>query len=172
MKLRNTFIIFIVSGLWHGANWTFIIWGALNALYFLPLMLTNRNRKNLGSISEGRLLPSFNDFLRILLTFSITCLAWVFFRAENLSHAFSYLAGIFSASLFTLPSVISIRMILVLCILIAFVAFEWQHRDREHALQIDAQKLTVFYRYSLYMLLIVCILWIGGNTQDFIYFQF
>ena len=57
MKVRNTFAIFLVSGFWHGANWTFIIWGALNAIYFLPLLFTNNNRKNLGVVAEGKLFP-------------------------------------------------------------------------------------------------------------------
>lgn len=69
MKIRNTFIIFTVSGFWHGANWTFIIWGLINALYFIPLLLTNRNRSNLGVIADGRIFPSFNEFINISLIF-------------------------------------------------------------------------------------------------------
>ena len=88
MKVRNTFAIFLVSGFWHGANWTFIIWGALNAIYFLPLLLTNNNRKNLGVVAEGKLLPSLRELFAMLTTFRLTVFAWIFFRAENLSHAF------------------------------------------------------------------------------------
>ena len=62
MKVRNTFIIFIVSGFWHGANWTFVVWGALNALYFLPLLLTNSNRNNLHIVAEGKFLPSLKRY--------------------------------------------------------------------------------------------------------------
>ena len=81
MKVRNTFAIFLVSGFWHGANWTFIIWGALNAIYFLPLLLTNNNRKNLGVVAEGKLLPSFRELFAMLTTFILTVFAWIFFRA-------------------------------------------------------------------------------------------
>ena len=172
MKVRNTFIIFIVSGFWHGSNWTFIIWGALNAIYFLPLMLTNNNRNNLGQVAEGRQLPTMRELLQILLTFGLTCFAWIFFRADNLGHAISYLGEIFSPSLFMVPSVISVKMILIFLLLIAFILFEWFHRDRQHALQLDSKRLPLFFRYSIYLGLVFCIIWIGGNNQDFIYFQF
>jgi len=95
MKIRNTFMIFIVSGFWHGANWTFVVWGALNALYFLPLMITNKHRNNLGILAEGSFLPSLRDFLSILLTFFLTLLAWIFFRAADMNHAISILAEVF-----------------------------------------------------------------------------
>jgi len=79
MKVRNTFIIFIVSGFWHGANWTFIVWGALNAVYFLPLLLTNKNRSNLDIAAQGKYIPSFKEFLSIFFTFVLTVFAWIFF---------------------------------------------------------------------------------------------
>ena len=97
MKVRNTFAIFLVSGFWHGANWTFIIWGALNAIYFLPLLLTNNNRKNLGVVAEGKLLPSFRELFAMLTTFILTVFAWIFFRAEDLNHAFSYICLLYTS---------------------------------------------------------------------------
>ena len=103
MKIRNTFIIFIVSGFWHGANWTFIVWGALNAVYFLPLLLFNKNRVNTDVVAQGKYLPTIKEFFKIAITFSLTVLAWVFFRAENISHAWSYISEIFSLSLFKSP---------------------------------------------------------------------
>ncbi|MTI37943.1 MBOAT family O-acyltransferase, partial [Fulvivirga lutimaris] len=103
-KVRNTFTIFVVSGFWHGANWTFIVWGMLNALYFLPLLLLKRNRINTGTVAQGKLLPSFKELLQIGTTFSLTALTWVFFRAENIDHALSYLSTIFSKSLFEFPN--------------------------------------------------------------------
>jgi D-alanyl-lipoteichoic acid acyltransferase DltB (MBOAT superfamily) len=90
----NVFIIFLVSGFWHGANWTFVAWGALNALYFVPIFLMKKNRKNLDHVDS--FWPGTRNFLNILLTFSLTVLAWIFFRAENMAHAFDYIAGIFS----------------------------------------------------------------------------
>lgn len=110
MKVRNTFIIFIVSGFWHGANWTFIVWGALNAIYFLPLLLTNNNRNNLETVAQGKLLPSIKELSFIFLTFGLTVFAWIFFRAENIGHAISYISEIFSSSLFTIPKFAGMRI--------------------------------------------------------------
>src|SRR5690606_24260260 len=87
MKIQNTFIIFIVSGFWHGANWTFIVWGALNAIYFLPLLLTKRNRQYMEVVAENSYLPSIKEFFQMSLTFGLTVIAWIFFRAENIGHA-------------------------------------------------------------------------------------
>jgi D-alanyl-lipoteichoic acid acyltransferase DltB (MBOAT superfamily) len=106
MKVRNTFIIFIVSGFWHGANWTFIVWGALNAFYFLPLLLTNNNRNNLDVIAQGSLVPNLREFSSMILTFGLTVIAWIFFRAENMGHALQYLRGIISPSILSFPEFI------------------------------------------------------------------
>lgn len=94
-KVRNTFIIFIVSGFWHGANWTFIVWGALNAIYFLPLLLAKRNRVNTDNVAEGKLLPNLKELSQILLTFILTIIAWVFFRSATVHDALLFLSGIF-----------------------------------------------------------------------------
>ena len=91
MKVRNTFIIFLVSGFWHGANWTFIIWGLLNAIYFLPLLLQNKNRSNMGEIEMGWDFNSIKTILNILGTFALTTIAWIFFRAKSISEAIGYI---------------------------------------------------------------------------------
>ena len=95
-QIRNVFIIFLLSGFWHGANWTFIFWGLINALYFLPLFLFKINRVNLEIVAHDRILPNSKEVFQILLTFFLTALARIFFRSDNLQHAFSYLSGIFS----------------------------------------------------------------------------
>ena len=87
MKIRNTFIIFIVSGFWHGANWTFVMWGALHALYFMPLLLLKKNRVHTGIVAQGKYVPSVKELSQTGITFGLTVLAWIFFRAENMSHA-------------------------------------------------------------------------------------
>ena len=169
MKVRNTFAIFLVSGFWHGANWTFIIWGALNAFYFLPLLLTNNNRKNLGVVAEGKLLPSIREFVAMLTTFMLTVFAWIFFRAENISHAFSYIGEIFSDSIFEKPQFSHMLDALVtLCLVILFLIVEWLGRKNQFALQ----SLFKGSFYYLYLIIFLLIIWFSREAQTFIYFQF
>ncbi len=168
MKVRNTFIIFIVSGFWHGANWTFIVWGALNAIYFLPLLLANKNRVNTNLVAEGRYLPNLKELGQMAITFFITLIAWVFFRADNVAHAFDYLKGTFNASLF---SWVEIFPTTILGLLAVFLVIEWLGRSYEYAIEnVDFMKRPV--RWSFYVVLIIIMFLFTGEEQEFIYFQF
>lgn len=168
MKIRNTFIIFVVSGFWHGANWTFIIWGALNALYFLPLLLANKNRINTDLVAEGKYFPSFKEFRQMSFTFFLTIIAWVFFRADSVSHAISYLKNTFSTSLF---SEVEIFPATILMLLLFFIGTEWLGRNCEYAIEkIDFMGKPL--RWGFYILLIVLMFSFTGEKQQFIYFQF
>lgn len=169
MKIRNTFIIFIVSGFWHGANWTFIIWGALNALYFLPLLLTNRNRQHLEIVAQGKFIPKIREVMGMAITFSLTVFAWIFFRAESLGHAIEYISGILSPSLFTMPDLSGMRLIMLIIIL--FIAFEWIGREKNYALAyVKNWKKPV--RIGTYYIIVFLIFMLTGEQQEFIYFQF
>jgi D-alanyl-lipoteichoic acid acyltransferase DltB (MBOAT superfamily) len=171
MKVRNIFIIFIVSGFWHGANWTFIIWGGLNALYFLPLLLLDKNRKNMEIVAKGNYLPTFKEFIGISVTYGLTILAWIFFRSENITHAIQYLLEIFSPSLFTLPNFLGIYNAITTSILVVlFILFEWLNREKQHALALDNTPTPI--RWGIYYTLAFCISHFGGNQETFIYFQF
>ena len=173
MKVRNTFIIFLVSGFWHGANWTFIIWGALNAIYFLPLLLKENNRQNLNIIGYGDSPISIKDIFNILKTFTLAVLAWVFFRAENIDHAWRYLKGIFSKSLLSMPDFNGKEGALITLLIIAvFLVFEWIGRFDEFALERIGLTWPTTVRLGLYYLLVLTILWYSGGEQEFIYFQF
>lgn len=165
--VRNIFVVFLLSGLWHGANWTFVIWGIIHALCFLPLILLGWNSEYKDIPDENRLLPSFKTFFQILITFLIVMFAWVFFRAENLSHALQYLNGIFDSSLFSMPQV-SRGLILLL---FGFMALEWFQRKREHLLDIDFIGSRIV-RVTIYYAIAFCIFYFAGNTEPFIYFQF
>lgn len=169
MQIRNTFIIFLVSGFWHGANWTFIAWGFINALYFLPLMLLGSNRNNIGIVAEERTYPSFKELLQMGTTFALTCLAWIFFRAESMTQALGMIKTIFSTSLFSVPAVRPLYMILTV---IVFILLEWKGRREPYAIQhfLTAQKRWI--RWGFYYLLIISILLFAGKEQTFIYFQF
>lgn len=175
-KIRNIFIIFIVSGFWHGANWTFIFWGALNAIYFLPLMLTNKNRKNLDIVAKGKLFPSFSELTCMLSTFGLTVFAWIFFRAATIGQAFSYISGIFSKSLFSFPHFtdsgrMAAESYLTLLLILLFMIAEWLMRDYQYT-QNFIKRIPVYVRLSLQIFIILIILIFWGDTQDFIYFQF
>ena len=165
-QLRNVFAIFLVSGFWHGANWTFLAWGGLNALFFLPLLLTNKNRNNLDEVASNRMLPSFKELFQITITFGLTTFAWIFFRSETITDAFIYIQHIFDLSHF-LPSFIRHKKIIPLLTL--FVIIEWFSRKQEYAVLLDKK-----YRYLFYLLFIFMILYYASVEEKsaFIYFQF
>ena len=169
MKVRNTFIIFIVSGLWHGANWTFLIWGLLNAIYFVPLLLRKKNRDNLEIVAKGQLLPSAKDAINILATFCLTVFAWIFFRAENLNHAFGYIKNIFSPSFFTIPEIFPVK---VISLIATFIFIEWAGRENKYALETIGISWPRPIRFAAYYVLLAAIIFIGEGEQPFIYFQF
>lgn len=172
-KVRNTFVIFIVSGFWHGANWTFILWGALNAIYFLPLILSNNNRKYLDSTAKGKLLPSFKEAFYILSTFGLTLLAWIFFRAENINHAISYITGILSPSLFETPgNIVREKTLTTIILIVFFILIEWLGREKQYAIEKLGLSFTKPLRWGYYLALIFLIFYFQGNKQEFIYFQF
>jgi alginate O-acetyltransferase complex protein AlgI len=171
MKIRNTFIIFLVSGFWHGANWTFIIWGALNAIYFLPLLVTNMNRNNLVIVAQGKLLPSFREVISIGITFCLTIFAWIFFRANNVDHAFSIIKEIFSSSFFNYPH-FHRSPIIILILIVVFFIIEWLGREKQYALAGIGVGVPQTLRWATYLGIIACLFYYAGSQQDFIYFQF
>ncbi|MEN8745752.1 MAG: MBOAT family O-acyltransferase [Polaribacter sp.] len=173
MKVRNTFAIFIVSGFWHGANWTFIVWGILHAIYFLPLLLTNKNRKNLEIVAQGNTLPTAKEFLQILFTFSLTVFAWIIFRAKDMTHAFSYISGIFSSSLFEIPQLSDPKGAMITMLLIfVFICIEWLGRESQYALEHLGLRWKRPLRHAMYYTIIIALIWFSGKEQQFIYFQF
>ena len=173
MKVRNTFIIFLVSGFWHGANWTFIIWGLLNALFIMPSIIFNTNRTNLDIVAQGKLFPTLKEFLSILFTFSLTVFAWIFFRSNTIDQALGYISRIFSASFFSV-SLVKVDMYdtYIYALVVLFIIIEWLGREQKYALaQVMPNKPKV-YRWAFYYLLIVIIFIFAGSNQEFIYFQF
>ena len=169
LKLRNTFIIFLVSGFWHGGNWTFIAWGALHALFFLPLLLFNKNRSHIDSVAKGKMLPSLKEFSRMLLTFLLVVLAWVFFRADSMHQAINYISHIFTSALFKIPE---IRPSLVIMVLAVFIFMEWLGREKNYAIENFAIHLSIPLKWAFHLFLFTVIILCMGKEQPFIYFQF
>ena len=178
IAIRNTFIIFLLSGLWHGANLTFVLWGAYHALLFVPLLVMNKNRRYRDTVAtitlpdgttKTKLLPSLKEAGQMLVTFVFAVVGWIIFRAVSIADIGLYMQNMFDLSLFTAPMVVVglKRTILSIAILL-FV--EWINRNKEHGLQLvkcnKMLQLLVYYALTLY------IMEFGANAQSFIYFQF
>ena len=169
MKVRNTFIIFLVSGFWHGANWTFIVWGFLNALFIMPSIIFNTNRNNLEIVAQGKLFPTFKELFSIISTFSLVVFAWIFFRAENLEHAMNFIKRIVTNPTFVTE--LKVRGDLLILILF-FTIIEWIGREEQFGLAKIGLKWKSPLRYIMYFVIIVTLFWFGGKEQQFIYFEF
>ena len=168
MKIRNTFIIFVVSGFWHGANWTYVVWGFINAVYFLPLLLSNSNRNNMDAIVLKWNFDSAKVIMSILYTFLLTCIAWVFFRASTITDAVSYLKRIITDRHFGSQYLENERYNYELLLLIGvFVLVEWNNRNKVEPLSGKKSLLKL-------SLAIAAILAFGtySDYKEFIYFQF
>ena len=175
--VRNTLIIFLLSGFWHGANWTFIVWGAYHALLFLPLILLGKNRKHTDEVAAGRMLPSLREAGQMLLTFFLAVIGWIVFRSSGMPSALGYFKGLMQFGtlragyrFFTLPEMWPTNLFIVLMLVV-----EWYQRDKEHGLErIDRIMVlqNVYVRIALYSLAIVSMILFGVKHATFIYFQF
>lgn len=171
--VRNTFIIFLVSGIWHGANWTFFAWGAYHAVLFLPLILLGKNRKYTGQVAEGRWVPTWQEALQMLLTFALVVMGWIIFRAETIGQAWEIIKGICDASLLSVPYLINryFYFPLFACILLMVVA-EWINRNRAHALDLSMVQNHAI-KYVIYITILgLIVLFTPPTPSPFIYFQF
>jgi D-alanyl-lipoteichoic acid acyltransferase DltB (MBOAT superfamily) len=177
IRIRNTFIIFLVSGFWHGANWTFVFWGGLHALFILPSILLKTNRVNLDIVAKGKLFPTFRESIYVGVTFFLTVITWVFFRSESVAKAFIYISKIFSGSLFLMPDgsvflndAISIYSMIGLIFFLFFT--EWIGREQQFAISEFSFNWPMPLRWGFYFLIIIVIFYFAGNEKQFIYFQF
>lgn len=168
-SIRNTFIIFVVSGFWHGANWTFMIWGLLHALYFIPLLIAGKNRTHLEVAGGENDLPSLREVGQIVLTFVLVCFAWIFFRAESVSHAFDYIAHMGSFTISIDPNIYSIPMALLM---VFMFLVEWICRRSNITYAFERLRYRTV-RYAAYYGVILLIMMYGTFSETaFIYFQF
>lgn len=170
---RNVFVIFLVSGLWHGANWTFIAWGAMHAFLFLPLILLKRNRRNMDIKSPSKFLPGIKEFLQIISTFFIIVLTWIMFRASSIEEAMIYYSRLLSRSLLDRPMIDIDYHFLLLPLFFLFILVEWFGRNSEYALEHIFHSKSRFLRGSMYIAIAFCIYLMQPiERSEFIYFQF
>lgn len=169
-KIRNTFIIFLVSGFWHGAEWTFIGWGAYHAVLFLPLIVSKKNRKYLDNPGARRILPTFNESLAMGLTFLLVCVGWVIFRADNISMAYKYIKRMFSN--FSVEGFLPGKMMLLW--IVFMLGVEWINREKEHPFTVSGTGLLRYtlVRWAMYVGIAFICLFFYGESGNFIYFQF
>jgi D-alanyl-lipoteichoic acid acyltransferase DltB (MBOAT superfamily) len=170
ITVRNTIIVFLLSGLWHGANWTFVAWGAINAMLFIPIILIKKHEHS-AIVTIKNNLPSFGDLFSILTTFSFVVFGWIVFRSDTIYDALRIYGKIFSSTLFVLPVIQGYRrniLVLALFIPILIIA-EWNNRKKLYGLENIKSK---FARSFIYISLALSVLLLGGNQEKFIYFQF
>jgi D-alanyl-lipoteichoic acid acyltransferase DltB (MBOAT superfamily) len=165
--VRNTFVIFLVSGFWHGANWTYIAWGAYHAMLFLPLILLGKNRKYTNLIAEGRILPTWKELGQMLTTFVLVTVGRIMSRSENITNAFDYTRRIFTHwnNPFTHNVLITIVYIAIMLVI------EWIQRDKDHALDLSGIQSHLI-KYTIYYALIILMILAYNSSENFIYFQF
>jgi alginate O-acetyltransferase complex protein AlgI len=168
-SVRNVFVVFLLSGFWHGANWTFIAWGALNAAYFLPLLLLNVNRRNTDTVAAGRRFPKASEMLAMTWTFSMCTFAWIFFRAQSIGHASLYIRKMFTGPLLQVPEIVDIR---TSALAVVFLLLEWSGREKEYAIADLGLTWPRSVRWAMYYGLCTAIAVWAGKQQEFIYFQF
>ncbi|MBS4012735.1 MAG: MBOAT family protein [Bacteroidetes bacterium] len=171
LQFKNVLIIFLVSGFWHGANFTFVVWGAIHAILFIPLLLTKRNRKHTTDISNRDLIKKPITILKIIGTFLLVNIAWVFFRSPTITDAFKYLKIIFTKLTNTPVKNFEIYSKPVFFGIIIMIIFEWIHRSKKHGLQFD--NWPMFIRWLVYLFIAYAIFLYGNFSQvEFIYFAF
>ena len=172
--IRNTLVVFVVSGFWHGANWTFIIWGLLNALFFIPLLVTNQNRKHLETAGAGRVFPTARELASMTLTFGLITLTWVFFRSLSVTDAVKFLTQIISDPLGNRLPMYAIHNVLLVTILLLFMlSIEWFGRNGKHAFERLFLRRPRIIRWGVYSIVVFLIMMYSVNEETpFIYFQF
>lgn len=168
VTIRNTMIIFAVCGFWHGASWTFVVWGIYHGLLFIPLILTGGNKRYKGVICENSVVPSMREIGGVIMTFIAVMFGWILFRSETISQGAGYICGIFDASVFSIPGFINIK---VLVLTIFMLVVEWFGRKHEFAFNVEAIR-SAWVRRGIYLFVLLLIFLFGRTSESFIYFNF
>jgi len=172
-SLRNVMVVFLISGLWHGANWTFVVWGAIHSVLYIPVFLMNDNRKYVNTvIAENSWLPSFKEVGQVLLTFILVSFSYIFFRSLTITDAFSYIVQIKTNFWYeTYMHPLGYRMLDFYVLLAVFIIYEYIIRTDERS---PFKFKNPVVRFLLYAIIIMSILlfYDDGVNRSFIYFQF
>ena len=173
---RNIFIVFILSALWHGANWTYITWGAYHVLLFSPLILTGRNRRYTNIVAAGKKLPSIKEFLQMVFTFVLVTFGWIIFRSDTIRDAWQYICSICDKNVFlaviyffTYPKYYSGFFVGIM------IVVEWLQRGKQHGMDMGGEFFSnSIFRWGIYICIVYLIIFVIGfvGKSEFIYFQF
>ena len=166
--IRNTLIVFFVSGLWHGADWTFVCWGLYHGLLFLPYLLLKKKTKFAEDVAAHSMLPSLKETVQIIVTFCLAVFGWIIFRAQNIQEAYGYISRMFTIHSTYIADFDKKTMLFIFILLL----FEWINRTKQFGLQLDVTKVSPVFRYVMYITLMFIILLFSGRATQFIYFQF
>lgn len=176
MVIRNILIVFFLSGLWHGANWTFVVWGLYNGIIIALLTLLNLNHKRSAIISEKRFFPPLKEFVQIFITFVLVVIGWIFFRAEDLTQAVDYIANLCNSSIVSIPNfrdlgLSFIKLTYTLFFIVLLQLIDWIQRKQDFGLEISNVKYRPI-RWSIYIIFLLIFSVFAGGQEAFIYFQF
>ncbi len=163
-------VTFILVGFWHGANWTFVVYGLLHGIYFVPLVYSGRmNTEQI--VAKGKWFPSIKEIFKMLMLFVLIMLTDVFFRVDSVETGIDYMNRIFSTSIIDAPSAIYGNTTIITIMLIGiFIAVEWINREKKH--DFDISNYNIYLRWASYIFIFVLILFFGRSSETFIYFQF
>jgi alginate O-acetyltransferase complex protein AlgI len=167
--VRNIFVVFILSGLWHGANWTFLAWGLINAIFFIPYALKARSGQSEVAGGAGNL-PNLKEIVQMGATFAIVCLGWIFFRSDSLSQAFDFIRGCFRGGnpllFFLKTNAFAITFAISIFAIVQLLVIDWLNRRND----------SIIFRKTLgsaiFFIIEICFLGAFKNNFEFIYFQF
>lgn len=173
--IRNIMIVFLLSGLWHGADWSFVAWGAYHGLLLVLLILLNRNAKYEHVVAYDKTFPTLKEFGQMILVFALATFGWMMFRADNMTQFIDYAARMCSADILSMPDMSGYAILF--CNIALMFVMEWFMRRQKHGFDFSYQQrsdkpLSVATRYTLYALIFILILLFGGHTENFIYMYF
>ncbi|WP_209330849.1 MBOAT family O-acyltransferase [Lunatimonas salinarum] len=168
LKVKNVLIVFMVSGIWHGANWTFVVFGLLHGMMYLPILFKLQHRSH-GTIGEriDRILVT--DLVKMVFNFAFVCFTFIFFRSESLTDALAYLHGMLSWKILAIPTASQAKLLTLIALM---MGVEWLQRFKRHGLDLSGMRIPKPLRWTIYASLLLLLILFGREPQDFLYFQF
>lgn len=169
--IRNVFIVWGISGLWHGANWTFVCWGLFHASLLVIYNILGVKTKCGNVVAYNRLFPNAKELLQMSLTFVLAVLGWIIFRSENMTQAMDYFHRMLGNEFFRLSMFFEKKK---LCLCVGMLILEWIQRNKQHAFQLEEVWILQYrvVRWMVYYFILASIVYSSESSQTFIYFQF